>query len=166
MKKVLVIGGCIVVIVIAAIAVLASLHRTPAGNTLQNGATFPGSSTASSTSSSGIYSFLQGPDAKEDQNNPGTFYLGNQPPSDESSAPAYLISFNEQTHYFNIVIYQEPIGENRKKAEQYLQQKLGLTQEQMCSLKYSLGVPDWVNSQYSDMNLGFSFCSGAVQLPD
>jgi len=165
MKKLLIgIGAAVILIVLVLVFVLL---RKPATTTpQQNPVTFPGSGTTTTSTTNGTASFLQGADVKEDQANHGYFYLGNQPSSDQTVNPPYLIEYIAATHYFTISISQEPIGQYRREAERYLQQKLGATQDQMCSLNYTIGVPDWVNSQYSDMNLGFSFCPGAVQLPE
>ncbi len=78
--------------------------------------------------------------------------------------PPYLIEYINSTHYFNIELLKEPIKEMRQQAEQYLMAHLGLNQDQMCQIKYSVSVPYSVNQIYSGMNLGFSFCSGATQL--
>lgn len=162
MKKTLIIAAAFLVLLV--ITLLLLVLRKPAPFTApQTGVSFPNATT---TSSAGQNSFLNNPDTKQDPYDSMTYYLGNQPLPDHSSNPPYLISYNTQTGYFNVTLFQEPIGELRRQAEQYLQQRLGLSQEQMCSLKYVVGVPDFINTQYSDTNLGFSFCPGAVQLPD
>jgi len=105
--------------------------------------------------------FLTDTGTKEDSANKGYYFLGNQP---EVQNP-YVIVYIAETHYFNISLLQEPISESRAAAEAYLLQHLGLTKEQLCTLDYMVSVPDSVNNIYSDENLGFSFCQGAVQLP-
>lgn len=105
--------------------------------------------------------FLMASDTKEDSVNKGYYFLGNQPgvPSD------YVIEYIAETNYFNISLLKEPLSQSRLKAESYLLNQLGVTKEQLCTLDYMLTVPDFVNSIYSDENLGFSFCPGAVTLP-
>ena len=80
-------------------------------------------------------------------------------------AAPFSIGYIRSTQYFNVTLLQEPIGPVRTEMEQYLMGKLGLTQSQMCQLNYSVGVPNFVNTQFSGMNLGFSFCPGATKLP-
>ena len=105
--------------------------------------------------------FLAQPETKEDPANKGYYFLGNQP---EVSNP-YTIEYIAATDYFNISLLQEPIRQSRIDAENYMLEHLGLTKEKLCTLNYMLSVPDAVNSIYSDENLGFSFCPGAVVLP-
>lgn len=99
--------------------------------------------------------------AKEDKENPGYFYLDQMPGGDER----FTIEYISSTHYFLVELLVEPLGQTRTDAENYLRQTLGLTKEQMCSLSYSVGVPNSVSSTYTGTNLGFSFCPGAVKLP-
>jgi len=49
--------------------------------------------------------------------------------------------------------------------EQFMLKTLGISQQQLCALNYSVGVTRYVNEQYTAKNLGFSFCPGAVVLP-
>lgn len=78
----------------------------------------------------------------------------------------FSISYNEKTHFFNIILLKEPLGAVRLLAEQFLAERLGLTGQQACSLNYFVGTPYWVNQSYDDKNLGFSFCPGATKLPE
>ncbi len=124
-----------------------------------------GASTNTATQSGDI---LSNPDTYTDPVNKGTYYLGYHM-SDASAAatsenPPYVISYMPATHYFNIVLLQEPIGEVRKLAEQYLMSRLDLTQDEMCRLNYSVGVPNSVSQLYAGSDLRFSFCSGATTL--
>ena len=77
----------------------------------------------------------------------------------------FSVSYNEKTHFFNIVLLKEPLGAVRLEAERFLIDRLGITEQQACSLNYSIGAPYWVNETYDDKNLGFSFCTGATKLP-
>jgi hypothetical protein len=66
---------------------------------------------------------------------------------------------------FTIALQTEPLGEVRRRAETYLLDSLGISKNQLCSLKYYLGTDSYTNSLYAGQNLGFSFCPGATQLP-
>lgn len=121
---------------------------------------FPTGGIASSSGST----FLQNPNISEDANNPGNYFIGNQPGTEVGNRP-YLITYTAETKYFNITLTQEPIGQARKNAEAYLMETLSLTEDQMCGLDYTVYTPTTVNNQYAGTNLGFSFCPGAVKLP-
>lgn len=111
-------------------------------------------------------SFLQNPDVTADVNNPGNYFIGNEPKTDtEVGSQPYVITYTADTKYFNITLTQEPIGKVRQSAELYLMDSLSLSKDQMCALNYGVYTPTFVNSQYAGTNLGFSFCPGAVKLP-
>ena len=113
--------------------------------------------------------FMADPATTEDPFNPGFYNLNGRSSQGVSgsttSAPPYAVSYISSTQYFNVTLLQEPIGPVRTEMEQYLMGKLGITQSQMCQLNYSVSVPNFVNTQFSGMNLGFSFCPGATKLP-
>lgn len=114
--------------------------------------------------------FINDPTTAKDPINTGYYYLGYHvnegvPDPTATANPPYIITYISTTHYFNIALLQEPIGPIRLEAEQYLMNRLGIPQSQMCQLDYMVSVPDKVNSQFSGLNLGFSFCPGAVVLP-
>ena len=116
--------------------------------------------------------FIADPMTVKDPSNPGYYYLGYHYRANEgvvdataTDNPPYIIEYIAETHYFNISLLSEPIGELRQEAEQYLMTRLGITQDQMCQLDYMVSVPDRVNSYYSGKSLGFSFCQGATALP-
>ncbi len=99
----------------------------------------------------------------EDASNRGLYHL-NVPPSANPSAP-YDITYESATQYFNISLLAEPIGQTRVEMEHDLMTKLGVSENAMCLLNYMVSVPYWVNAFYTGKNLGFSFCPGAVVLP-
>lgn len=77
----------------------------------------------------------------------------------------FKITYDSATSFFNIVLLKEPLGATRQAAEQFLESRLGLPQQNMCLLNYFVGAPYYVNQTYAGTNLGFSFCPGATVLP-
>lgn len=77
----------------------------------------------------------------------------------------FTVYYNSGPQSFTIALTQEPIGQARLDMEQFLLSTLGLTEQQLCSLNYYVGVTRYVNAQFTGKNLGFSFCPGAVTLP-
>ncbi len=113
--------------------------------------------------------FKNDPVTVKDPFNPGYFFIGNHffegisdPTATEN--PPYKIEYTDATQYFNIALLQEPVAATRQDAEQYLMSHLGISQSDMCRLKYMVSVPARINSFYSGRNLGFSFCPGATAL--
>jgi len=78
---------------------------------------------------------------------------------------SFDVAFNQIGSQFLISLNQEPIGAARTDAESFLRSTLQLTDTQLCSLNTLVTVGDDVNAQYSAINLGLSFCPGAVPLP-
>jgi hypothetical protein len=94
-----------------------------------------------------------------DPSNVGKYYLTS------FSSTEFAISYDASTQFFTIALQQEPIGHARLDAQQYLQQALGISQNQLCYLNYYLGTDDHTSDTYAGKNLGFSFCPGATALP-
>lgn len=113
-----------------------------------------------------VKDFLSGPDTSADANNPGNYYIGNSidPGSPDAPSVPYVISYVSASSFFSITILQEPIDSVRAQAEQYLMRTLGISEGDMCRLRYTLVVPVRVNQVYGGENLGFSFCEGATRL--
>lgn len=107
--------------------------------------------------------FMEATGTTEDAFNHGLYHL-DVPPSANPSAP-YDITYEKATQYFNISLLAEPIGQTRVEMEYDLMTKLGISEGAMCQLNYMVSVPYWVNAFYTGKNLGFSFCPGAVVLP-
>ena len=106
-----------------------------------------------------VMNFLNSPKTVKDPNNTEYYLLG------FSTSSPYMITYIASTQYFNIELLQEPIGLARTQAEQYLMTLLGISRDQMCRLPYQLGVPNSVNARFASIDLGFSFCPGATELP-
>ncbi|MBI4067832.1 hypothetical protein HY413_00285 [Candidatus Kaiserbacteria bacterium] len=77
----------------------------------------------------------------------------------------FNIYYNSAPQSFTIALTEEPIGQARLDMERFLLVALGVTEQQMCSLNYYVGVTRYVNERYTGKNLGFSFCPGATKLP-
>ena len=104
----------------------------------------------------------------KDPVNDGLLYLGNHT-FNTSDSPAnlqapYYMFYEDSSQSFTISLNQEPIYQTRLQAEQYLMQRLGIGQDQMCKLKYTISAPNFVSPLYAGVNLLFSFCTGAVKL--
>lgn len=81
------------------------------------------------------------------------------------SATNFNIYFESALQSFVIALTEEPVGQARLEMEQFMLTTLGVTQQQMCSLNYYVGVTSYLNPQFAGKNLGFSFCPGATVLP-
>jgi hypothetical protein len=81
------------------------------------------------------------------------------------SQTKFNIFYDSTEQFFTIALLTEPLGQSRKDAQSFLQNDLGLTEQQLCNLKYFVGTTYFVNESYAGNNLGFSFCSGATELP-
>lgn len=179
MNKTLLISiGSLVIIGIAVIVFLIAgpKKQMPVNNAPPVGLPVAGSATQGSGPSAQGSSFiktadfLSDPATIKDPINDGYYYLGYhvyEGVSDPTATttPPYVIAYIAATQYFNIALMQEPIGQTRRDAEQYLMARLGISETQMCKLNYMVSVPDRVNTSFSGRNLGFSFCPGAIALP-
>ncbi len=94
-----------------------------------------------------------------DPSNAGNYYLTGP------STDGYAIGYRTPAQFFTIALEQEPLGETRIAAENFLLSALGISKNQLCNLKYYVGTDVHTNSFYAGKSLGFSFCPGAVQLP-
>lgn len=120
-----------------------------------------------------VQDFIDNGTAAEDRANPGNYYLagGNGVCSDNGTcvegAPAtdFAVVYFSEDDSFIISLTQEPLGDARRHAEQFLMQTLGISEASMCALNYYLSTDGYVSTQYAGTNLGFSFCEGATQLP-
>lgn len=117
--------------------------------------------------------FIHNKQTVADIENPGTFVLAGSLGYclADGTCPAgfptndFNVSYSEQTHSFNITLLKEPLAVIRTKAENFFLTALGITEAQACTADYYVGVSYYVNPVYSGKNLGFSFCPGAVPLP-
>ncbi len=150
---------------------------TTIGSTLPSGGTEPAgqiSVPTQGTANVQIKDFIHNGETVADIENPGSYVLagslgycladGSCPKGFASDE--FTVSYNGTLGEFNVSLIKEPIGLSRTDAEQFLESRLGLTAAQLCTLKYFVGTPYWVNETYDNRNLGFSSCQGATPLPD
>ena len=186
MKRYLILGIVILVLIFigAGAVIVLQAHKQVVANPSPS---FP---IASSTNASGtgvstvtiatqdgnrvvVKDFIHNGVTAHDTQNPGNYYLVgavgycNADGTCPSGAPSdeYNVVYFSQDKSFIVGLIKEPIGLARLDAEQFLMTQLGLTQAQMCNLKYQVLTSSDVNDFYAGENLGFSFCSGAVKLP-
>lgn len=175
--------GAVILLIGIVIAVVASMQKdivTPP----DSGVLFPGSGSATSTSSTSLSipdqdgdpiqtkDFINNGETTPDVVNPGTqvlagslgYCLADGSCPSGASTTDFSITYDEADHSFNVVLLKEPLGEVRRKAEEFLLSRLGVTQPQLCALKSYVGVPYFVNENFNG-NLGFSFCTGSTKLP-
>ena len=180
----------VTIIVLAGIAWLAlrgpSTQPNPGGTTLPAASstqTTTGGSGSSGTqltravrgtdgSSITVNDFIGNGTTLEEPQNPGIYVL--QGPTGNcagascpqaGAATDFRIEYDASSTTFNIALTQEPIGQARLDAEQFLETALGLPQQALCGLRYYIGTTIQVNDTYAGENLGFSFCPGATKLP-
>lgn len=103
--------------------------------------------------------------AVQDKNNSGIKYLAGEDENGIIQNAPYVISSLEDDQSFTVSLFAQPIGKTRVRAEKDLISQLGITAQEMCRLRYVVLVPFDVSREYAGRNLGFSFCSGAAQLP-
>lgn len=175
MKKIIIISILIILVISAFLFVKGSIStQQPNGgensgiNLPTNGNVTPsGSSTilirTADNSTIELHNFLTDSLTYKDDMNEGYYFLGNNFQQTESD-PEFVIQYIAETNSFIIALYQEPLAQARKNAEQYLIDNLGLSEEQMCSLRYSVSVPKDVNDFFAGHSLGFSFCPGSFPL--
>lgn len=111
-----------------------------------------------------VPNFLDSSLSIEDQNNANYYFIGHDFPSIPEDSQEFVIEYQADTQFFNIIILEEPLAASRIKAEEYLKDVLGLEEEQMCLLNYTVGVPRTVNEYFAGYSFGFSFCPGSVEL--
>lgn len=108
-----------------------------------------------------VENFLNDPETVADPVNSGYYDLGYS----TTNTPPFMITYIATTQYFNIELLQEPIGQTRELAQQYLEQHLGISSADLCKLNYTISAPTSVSILYGGASLGFSFCPGATTLP-
>jgi hypothetical protein len=75
------------------------------------------------------------------------------------------VTYNQTDQSFAISLLQEPLGNARKIAQEFLMSRLGITKLDTCALRAFVGTPYTTNENYSDTSVGFDGCSDAIPLP-
>ncbi|MGH7175135.1 MAG: hypothetical protein ACREGR_02125 [Minisyncoccia bacterium] len=165
---------------------IASSTGTYGGNNGSTGGSNSGSSTGTTVSQGGpttsiatqngpltVNDFFHNGITEPDAQNLGNYYLagsagyctkGGICPHGATTTD-FNVTYDAIQQFFTIALTDEPIGAARLESEQFLETTLGISQAQMCSLRYYLGTDVYTNSFYGGKNLGFSFCPGTVALP-
>jgi hypothetical protein len=110
-----------------------------------------------------VRNFAHDGSTKEDPLNDGYYLIGQGDSVVRDFS--FDITYIAQTSFFNVSLMQEPLGAARAKAEAYLAATLGLSNEDLCKLRYSVATPSFVSETYAGQDLRFSFCSDATPLP-
>lgn len=87
-------------------------------------------------------------------------------PKNEKGDTLYAALYFEEDSSFLLTLFEEPLGKYRKEAESKLVSFLGIPKEAACLLRYGVYVSKYASEFLAGENLGFSFCTGAVALPD
>lgn len=78
----------------------------------------------------------------------------------------YNITYYAPDSSFNILISTTPVTTVQAQAEAAFLQVLGISKNDACKLNVTIGVPESVDPNYANENIGLSFCSGsAFQAP-
>ncbi len=120
-----------------------------------------------------VLDFLHNGETGADPANTGMYYLAGSPGyclangscPGGASTTAFNITYSADKQLFTVILLTEPLGQVRLTAQQFLESRLGLSDAQLCTIKYYLGTISAVNQFYAGTNLGFSFCPGATPLP-
>ena len=113
-----------------------------------------------------VENFLTLPEVSPDSYNENLYSLGNtfNSATQTTGDSPYLITFDAETKYFNIVLLKKPLASIRLATEAYMKQVLDISESQMCELNYMLSVPGYVDEAASSIDYRFSFCPDSVQL--
>lgn len=110
-----------------------------------------------------VKNFMRESATVKDTNNPGSYYLAGALTLGQPE-PAYTVTYKEIDRSFTISLWQEPLKLTRERMEFELLQTLGITKQEICTLRHSVLVLYSVRPDLAGKNLGFSFCPGAVTL--
>lgn len=119
-----------------------------------------------------VKDFIHNGETVPDTVNPGNYYLagsigyclGDGTCPSGYKTDDFVVTYNESAASFNIILTAEPLAKSRDEVGLFMLDRLGVTQAQLCGLRYWLGTTAGVNGVYAGKNLGFAFCPGATAL--
>lgn len=109
-----------------------------------------------------VENFLALPEVTPATYNTNDYFLGNT--FEDVQTAEYIVTFDAETKYFNIILLKKPFAASRLSVETYIKKTLDLSETQMCGLDYTVSVPGYVDEAASGADYRFSFCPGSVQL--
>ena len=113
-----------------------------------------------------LNNFLNNQAVREDEQNPGMYFLGNtitiQP--ETGKLPNYVVTYDKESGYFNVTLLEESFSQARVDAQRYLEDLLQADEDTLCRLSYMVTVPGYVDMAASGQDFRFSFCPDAVKL--
>jgi hypothetical protein len=119
-----------------------------------------------------VKDFIHNGETVPDTVNPGHYYLagsigyclGDGTCPSGYKTDDFVVTYNESASSFNIILTAEPLSKARDEVGVFMLDRLGVTEAQLCTLRYWVGTTAEVNGIYAGKNLGFAFCPGAQQL--
>jgi hypothetical protein len=121
-----------------------------------------------------VKDFIHSMQTIEDPHDTGTYVLASNPnfclegdncPPGAASTTEYEISYDAKYNLFTILLLTEPLGKARTDAESFLENALGISANQLCSLKYTVGTTISISDFYGGEELGLDGCPDVVTLP-
>lgn len=82
----------------------------------------------------------------------------------EAKDRMFGITYASFDNSFSVGLARTPLHVSRQAAEVHLKEVLGLSEEELCTLRIQVMVPAAVEPRYTGQNLGLSFCPGSVAL--
>jgi hypothetical protein len=121
-----------------------------------------------------VNDFLNNGETVADPNNPGQAQYIMATSDDQCSPPTPC--YGARTHGFSILYFGKDdsfvvglstpeLSQDRLAAQQFLQDRLGVSPEDMCKLKISVLTSSGVNPNLAGQELGLGYCPGGVNLP-
>jgi hypothetical protein len=93
-----------------------------------------------------------------------TYYTVTEDTAQQEESDAYSIVIGSDST-ISIGLTAEPLGKARADAEARLRELVPLSNAELCTLTVTVMASPRVNETYAGVDLGLSFCPGAVQLP-
>lgn len=91
----------------------------------------------------------------------GAYFLGSL---NESGEEPFTMSYFAPDQSFAIALLKQPLMDTRVAAEKALQERLGVTEQEMCELSIRVGVPYVIIPTIANVDLGVSYCEGSIEL--